>query len=165
MNRQQQNPAYQGYLVQFMSYLHDMQYDKDTLFDQESLIVTPDDIIRWMCVKSFGVEYPELEDRPTLCRSSSLEVYKKALSWYMPNRIQAWDCISNRGNPTKSTQVNELIKHVKRMEVRKQGRPPSTKRALTQAEFRAILVYFFNKKISIPVQLHAAVPVLSNCAM
>jgi hypothetical protein len=145
MNRKQ-NQKYQGYLVQFMSYLHGMQYDRDATFDQESLqIVTPDEIIRWLCVKSFGVEYPEAEDRPTRCRSSSLEVFKKALSWYMPNRIQPWDCISNRGNPTKSKEVNKLIKDVKRMEVRKQGKPPSTKRVLTQAEFRAILDYFFKK--------------------
>jgi hypothetical protein len=63
----------------------------------------------------------------------------------MPNRIQGWDCVNNTGNPTKSKEVNELIKHVKKKEVRKLGKAPATKRALTQAEFRAILVYFFEK--------------------
>jgi hypothetical protein len=146
MNRQK-NTAYQGYMVQFMSYLHGMQYDKDHIFDNESLYnITPDDVTRWLCVKCFGVEYPDPDDPPSLCRSTSLEVYKKALSWYMPNRIQPWDCRNNTGNPTKSKEVNEIIKHVKKKEVRKQGKAPASKRALTQAEFRAILVYFFEKQ-------------------
>ena len=107
--------------------------------------MTPMDVTRWLCVKCYGTEEPGPEDRPINCRSTSLEVYKKSVSWYMVNRIACWDRIHKSGNPTKSVEVNDLIKQVKREEVRKRGKPPSTKRALTQAEFQAILVYFFEQ--------------------
>jgi hypothetical protein len=63
----------------------------------------------------------------------------------MPNRIACWDAIHNSGNPTKSKEVNQLIKFVKKKEVRKQGKAPCTKRALTQEEFRDILIFFKEK--------------------
>jgi hypothetical protein len=139
---QQQNPAYQQYMVQFMSYLHGVHYDQTTTFPIEDLAtITPDDVKRWMCLKCFGVEHPRLEDLPTLCRSSTLEVYKKALSWYMPNRVACWDEIRKNGNPTRSKEINELIKHVKKKEVRLQGKAPCTKRALTQDELCQILFF------------------------
>jgi hypothetical protein len=40
----------------------------------------------------------------------------------MANRIACWDAIHRTGNPTKSIEVNDLIKHVKREEVRKRGK-------------------------------------------
>lgn len=144
MNRVEKK-VYRNYLIEFMSYLHGVQYDNETIFDQESLIVTPDEITRWLCLKSFGVEFPEPDENPTVCRSTSLEVYKKALSWYMPNNLSGWDHINNTGNPTKSKPVNDLINYVRLKEVRKQGVAPAAKRALTQAEFRAILVFFYEK--------------------
>ena len=147
MNRQQ-NPVYQGYLVQFMSYSHALQYDNDTVFEQETLqYVTPDDVTRWMCVKCFGVEFPEPEDSPSLCRSTSLEVYKKALSWYMPNRIQAWDCINKTGNPTKSKEVNELIKHVKKRKCESKERHRLRSVHLLKQSFVQFLYIFLEKAI------------------
>lgn len=140
---QQTNAHYQGYIVAFMSYLHDTQYDRNDIFPIEYLgAIVPADIKRWMCYKAFGVEVPLDDDRPLYWRSSTLEVAKKAISWYMPNRIAAWDRINMVGNPTKSTEVNELIKFVKRAEVRRTGRPSSTKRPLTQEEFRLVIATF-----------------------
>ena len=144
--RQTTNSAYQGYMVQFMSFLHFTQYDSESTFTMELLAeIAPPDIARWMCLKCFGMEAPGPEDRPKHLRGSTLEVYKKALSWYMPNRIATWDAIHQSGNPTKSDEVNDLIKFVKQMEVRKQGKPPCTKRALTHEEFTAILLFFRQK--------------------
>jgi hypothetical protein len=66
-------------------------WPKKTFPIEDLATITPDDVMRWMCLKCFGVEHPRLEDLPTLCRSSNLEVYKEALSWYMPNRVACWD--------------------------------------------------------------------------
>jgi hypothetical protein len=53
----------------------------------------------------------------------------------MPNKLTAWNAISGQGNPTRSIEVNELIKKVKKKEVRKQGAPSKTRRSMTIPEF------------------------------
>ena len=50
-----------------------------------------------------------------------------------------WNALANTGNPTRSVEVNNLIKKVKKEEVRKQGKPSNAKRPLEQREFRSIL--------------------------
>jgi hypothetical protein len=47
----------------------------------------------------------------------------------------AWNAISEHGNPTMSIEVNELIKKVKKKEVRKQGAPSKTRHLMTIDEF------------------------------
>lgn len=71
---------------------------------------------------------------PIFYRSSSMEMSKKSLSYFMPNNHPSW--CNGQGNPTKSDVVNKLIVFVRRCEVHKQGAPSKAKRALTQAEFR-----------------------------
>ena len=143
---QQTNKYYQSYIVAFMSYKDGILYDRNTIFEVGHLgDVVPEDVKRWMCLKAYGLELPNEDDRPLYWRSNTLEVAKKAISWYMPNRISAWNSITLVGNPTKSREVNDLIKLVKRAEVRRIGKPSSTKRPLTQAEFRTVLLAFFEK--------------------
>jgi hypothetical protein len=126
-----------------MSYHDGVLYDKTATFTIEVLgLLTPDDISRWMCYRCFGNPEPGNDDLPCQVRSTTLEVYKKALSWYMPNNMSSWNYINKCGNPTKSKELRNLIKYVKQREVRKQGKEPCTKRALTEAEFRAILLFF-----------------------
>ena len=165
---QQQDKYYKRYIVAFMSYTHEVQYERNTDFPQGVLgLIRPDNIKRWMCYKAYGLEVPDENDRPTYCRANSLEVYKKAISWYMPNRIAAWDSLSGVGNPTKSREVNDLIKFVKRAEVRRLGKSSSTKRPLTQAEFRLVLKIFFEKGNfqQLPVLHYVKVPVPSHLAL
>ena len=141
---QQTNRYYQSYIVAFMSYKDGILYDRDTIFEVGHLgSVVPEDVKRWMCLKAYGLELPNDDDRPLYWRSNTLEVAKKAISWYMPNRISAWNSLTGVGNPTKSREVNDLIKLVKRAEVRRIGKPSSTKRPLTQEEFRTVLRVFF----------------------
>jgi hypothetical protein len=54
------------------------------------------------------MEKPEVQD-PTL---SSIE--QKALSFFMPNKLMQWNQLSNRGNPTKSIDINKLLTYVKK---------------------------------------------------
>jgi hypothetical protein len=57
-------------------------------------------------------------------RLSSLEFWKKAISFF---RLIPWNSsTSQEGNPTKSIVVNDLIKRVKKKEVRKQGVAPQS---------------------------------------
>ena len=131
-NRQLQNStpsnkSYQSTLVAFMSFFRNVPFNRTHLFSADDLnAVSPQDIVRWMNVKAFGEENPPDSANPLYARSSSLEFWKKALSFYMPNRLLQWNTISNSGNPTKSTNVNDLIKRVKKKEVRKQGVAPQS---------------------------------------
>ena len=51
----------------------------------------------------------------------------------------AWDEFSNRGNPTKSKEVNECIKSEMKSEVRKQGLNSPARHALEYKEFLNLL--------------------------
>lgn len=75
----QVNPRYTACLVAFMSYTHGVQYGRDDTFTQEQLLaITPQQVADWLCIKAFGMVNPGEDDLPTLCRSGTLEVYKKA---------------------------------------------------------------------------------------
>jgi hypothetical protein len=128
---------YQKNFVSLMAYTNKLEYDNNHAFSTEDGgAMTPEHIHRWMCFKAYGKEEVLADNLPRLCRSASLEVYKKiSISWYMPNHIMAWDCLANRGNPSKSIEVNDLIKSVLCHECGQQGAQSWVKRAFTMREF------------------------------
>lgn len=80
------------------------------------------------------------EDNPVHARCSSLQYYKKAVSFFIPNRHQPWNSITNTGNPTKSKEVNSLLKAVKKKEMRRLSSAPSkADQALTLEEYEQAL--------------------------
>jgi hypothetical protein len=93
-------------------------------------------------MKAYGNPDPRIDNgaRPTEGRSNSLYYAKKALSKYMPHRTANW--INGQGDPTKSDLVNDMIKQVKKFEVRGQGSPSNAKCPLKQQEFRKTLSLF-----------------------
>ena len=122
-----------------MSFKDATNYPKDHEFTQEQLLtVAPEDVVRWFNLKAYGTVTPVGVD-PTECRSSSLMYWKKALSSFMPNRLASWNVESKTGNPTKSVPVNDMIKIVKRAEVRQKGKESQARRALTPQEFARML--------------------------
>ena len=130
-------PAYHGVLSSFMTYLHERNppYDIHHNFTDEELNqIVPVDIVNYFNLRAYGTENPTEGDRPTETRSNSLKYWKKALSAFMPNRHMQWNNISSVGNPTRSTDVNDVIKRVKRAEVRKQGKPSQARRSCTKRE-------------------------------
>ena len=130
--------AYRGVLATFMTYTHerDPPYNKDYNFSLEQLsAIVPGDVVNYFNYRAYGVETPGDEDRPVHARSNAVKFWKKALSFFMPNRHMQWNNISNVGNPTRSTAVNELIKKIKKFEVRRQGAPPKARRSYTKNEF------------------------------
>ena len=97
--------------------------------------------MQWFYLKLFRTTDPgPADDLPIYTRSTVIEFAKKALSSFMPNRLPAWDPITKSGNPTKSTQINEVIRYVKRQEVRRLGAPNMATRALRKEEFEEVMV-------------------------
>ena len=128
---------YKSSLDSLMSYFHGVDNGKEGQYTKGELrALTPDDVVAWMNVKTFDDPDPPLDANPTECRSSSLEFWKKALSFFMPDRLTAWVSGRNEGNPTRSIEVNSLIRRVKKKEVRKQGKASQVKRPLTREEFQ-----------------------------
>ena len=131
--------SYPATLLKVIGYLDGATYPKGSVISSEQLQrVTPKDLMRYFNKITFDSEDPGEDASPTV-RSSSLEFYKKALSFYMPNRLMVWNEISNCGNPTRCTLINDLIKRVKKMEVRKQGVPSRARRPMTHEEYKATL--------------------------
>ena len=95
--------------------------------------VTPDDIYRWMCLKTYLKEDPTQTDKPLL-RAASLEYWKKAISYFF-NTTSKWNETSQTGNPTQSKKINSLIKVVKKNEIRGNGAESHTDRPFTIGEF------------------------------
>ena len=85
-------------------------------------------------MKLFGKPNPDSTDKPT-GQSSGVEFAKKAISYYMPNRLFPWNVQTNSGNPTRSILVNDLIKKIKKMEVRKEGVTSKARRSMELGEF------------------------------
>jgi hypothetical protein len=109
--------VYWSYMVSFMSYRDSLTYDVKNVFtDQELTCITPNDVERYMKFCAFGVPEPGPDDRPTQLCARSLMVIKKAISIFIPNRLPSWDIGRCIGNPTKSIEVNSVIKIVTRHE-------------------------------------------------
>lgn len=133
VNEPTESPVYKSVLIAMMSYRDGIEYSKSYEFSPEELgEVTPEDVYKWMAMKVYGRPDPNNDDNPTHGRSSSLEYYKKALSYFMPNRLSTWNAIMHSGNPTRSVPVNNLIKAVKKKEVRRQGKPSQARRPLAR---------------------------------
>ena len=111
---------YEPYLRKFMQWKGGRNYAKNTQFtDAQLLEIRPNQLVRFMCLLAYGVEVPGDNDRPTNRRASGLAFAKKALSYFMPNKNMQWNVETQAGNPTMSVAVNDLIKRIRREEVRK----------------------------------------------
>jgi hypothetical protein len=131
---------YHPYLQRLMEFKDGVAYAKAFQFTQEQLLsITPRDIVRWMCRDAYGTPDPGPDDHPTGRRSSGLSFAKKAISFFMPHKNMHWNVESEHGNPTKSLVVNDLLKQIKKAEVRKQGKASNAKRDMKRQEFRKTL--------------------------
>jgi hypothetical protein len=89
---------------------------------QADLTLSNVELMRWFNFKAWGHPDPAPDHRysPQAC-SNSLLCWKKRISFFMPNKNQAWDHLSNRGNPTRCNEMSSLIKVVRRMEACRLG--------------------------------------------
>ena len=131
--------AYSSVLLRLINYLDSVTHPKGTEIPRERITrLTPSDLMRFFNSEIFGAEVCPEDGNPKI-RSSTVEFWKKALSSFMTNRLMAWNEVSNIGNPTRCTELNDLVKYVKKKEVRKQGVSSKARRALTHEEFKATI--------------------------
>ena len=110
---------YKIHLVKLYNHAFDSALTKDHEFTNEELFaIKPHHVYAHFANMAYGVPSPSETDHPTQCRSSTLEFAKKAVSSFMPNRLLAWNAQVGTGNPTRSVEVNDLIKRIKKEEVR-----------------------------------------------
>ena len=133
---------YKCVLASFMSFVHGRsdgnKYARDYVHSMEALAaVTPQDVVRYMNLKTFGTLIPAPDANPLSRRGATLGFDKKAISFFMPNR-EKWSVTRAEGNPTQSQEVNALIKRVKKKEARKQGAESKTKRPMVGDKFVAM---------------------------
>ena len=109
-----------------MNYSFGTSHPKDYDFTTEELLeLKPEHIYAFMANQVYGKPNPSDDDKPLNGRSSTLEYMKKAISFFMPNKLAGWNVETRSGNPTRSVEINELIKTVKKKEVRKEGKAGS----------------------------------------
>jgi hypothetical protein len=107
--------VYQSNIVNMMSFLDKVEYERDKQFTVAELgVLTPERIMEWFNDMTFAVRNPPRgHEMLPLLRSSTIEYRKKAISHFMPNRLMGWNEISQVGNPTKSTNLNDLIAYIR----------------------------------------------------
>ena len=119
---------YRSSLLKCMNYSFGTTHPKEYKFSNEELLqLNPDHIYLFMANQVYGKPDPTDNDNPINGQSSTLEYIKKAISYFMPNKLVGWNVETRSGNPTRSVKVNELIKTVKKKEVRKEGKPTSAR--------------------------------------
>lgn len=135
--------AYQANLVAFLSYLDGCRHPQDATFTPERLRqITPKDVERFLNFKAYGVEVPTQDDHPTSSRSTTLQFAKKAISFFMPDKIHPWDHVNRFGNPTRSPIIGQVIKKVRKAEVRGLGADRRDCRDFTPGEMTFIQTNF-----------------------
>ena len=99
MPRKMKEDTDKDVLAKFMSFRDGQNYASNAVFTQEQLIaITALELKRWMQLKAYGTPDPDDDANQTQGRSSSLEFYKKAISFFIPRRLSPWDPITNKGN-------------------------------------------------------------------
>ena len=107
--------GYKPLLDAVMSFVHGVNYGRDRKYTKVELrALTPNDVVRWMNLKTFGIPDPPIDSNPMFARSNTLAFWKKAISFFMPDRLVSWVSGCNEGNPTRSIDVNNLIRRVKK---------------------------------------------------
>ena len=115
-------------------------YDMNSTFSSERLVqITEGDICRFFSNWLYGHDNNPTEADQASVRSTTINYYKKAISSFMPRQNMPWDKIRKEGNPTRSQDVNRLIKILKKKEVRGQGISSKARRPFEYREFINIL--------------------------
>jgi hypothetical protein len=125
-----------------MTFVNNQAYERDHDFSLVELApLTPADI-KGGCVEAYGTQsLAPKRSQPMLATTASS--FEEGDLFFMPNKLMAWNAISGQGNPTRSIEVNKLVK-VQKKEVRKQGAPSMTRRSMMIDEFKATIHLLMN---------------------
>jgi hypothetical protein len=58
--------------------------------DAELCAIQPKHVLRWMNFRTFGTIIPPVDANPIGARSNSLQYWKKAISFFHPDRLMGW---------------------------------------------------------------------------
>ena len=64
-------------------------------------------------MKLYNREDPEYDAKPLNGSHHTLDYYKKSISYFMPMKESSWSPSDSTGNPTRSNEVNNLIKRIR----------------------------------------------------
>jgi hypothetical protein len=103
--------SYRRSLCRVMAFVggYEPNYNR-TYSEAELLEIKPTNIAQYMRQLAYHTPHPGPNDRPTYCRESTLVQYKKGISYFMPHRDNAWNVQANYGNPTRSREVNDVLR-------------------------------------------------------
>ena len=75
-------------LDHLMAFICHREFARDYIYSDEELhIIQPHHVLQWMNVKTFGIANPGIDANPISARSNSLTYWKKAISFFHPNRF------------------------------------------------------------------------------
>ena len=127
-------------LIKFMGYRNRVKYPLDHSFDRDDLAnVTPKEIVQYFTFKAYGTANPTQNMIPRAYRSGTFAIWKKAISFYMPNKHMQWNKLSRQGNPTMSQAVNAFIKKIQKLECRGLAKESNVTRPFVDEEFIFII--------------------------
>ena len=111
-----------------------------------------------MLLKAHGDPYPRPDARVINAQMDSLRKAKQGISWFMPNKGTAW-IDGFGGNPTRHSQVHDVIRSIEAKEVKGLGVSANDKRAYREAEFMKVLELFceqqdFDHQMKCPLMMH-----------
>lgn len=131
---------YRPILIKFMRHINRVEYPLDHSFDQGELAnVTPEQVVQYFTFKAYGVNNPTPNMLPLKFRSSTFYMWKKAISFFMPNKHMQWNELSRQGNPTMSQAVNAFIKKIQKLECRGLAKESKVTRPFVDDEFIFII--------------------------
>ena len=134
--------SYHAHLRPLMAHIHERAFSTTHEFTREELmVVTPAKIMNYLKIKIYDDANADPDTVPPKnYRSNSIKSWKKAWSYFMPNKLMTWDEVAERGNPTRCAQINSLIGSMIKMEVSRRGKPSCARRAFTTDEYQTIMV-------------------------
>ena len=114
---------YTKVFVAFMSWRDDKHYPEEFVWtDEQKDSVRPHHVTSYMALRAYGKDEIDEDDRPTMIRANTLKTIKRSISYFMRRRSE-WDPIDERGNPTRSPEVQDFIKQVELFQCRGEGAP------------------------------------------
>lgn len=120
---------YKAILTTLFNFLHEKTYATSHNFDDEQLHdVTHKQVLDWFKFQCFGTVNPIYDDNlKAKYRKDTVLYWKKALSYFLSDA------------QTKSDEMNNFIKYIGQLQVRKRGKEPQARDALSNAGFQHLL--------------------------
>ena len=128
-----------------MKWKDDVDYLTFHQFTREQLLpITAEELYKWAKFCIHGNVKADEEVTPTVnYRVNSVLVWKRSISYFMPNYHMPWNDTIGEGNPSRSMLIARLIHHIRQMQMQHHTHPSRVRRAYTQAKFESLIKHFW----------------------